>query len=252
MARAKSEQVSANTPQPAKQAPAASKSSATAKTPAGGAAKTGAAAKAGGAAGGATASAAPAAAATPAAPAKYGIAVGSFLFDDKAAAEKDRLATATSLAATVVPKDDGGTTNGGIDSSSPQIFTISITKPHVWHNTLHRFDVDGNGKVVPKDALDVINRLNGFGPGNVPANAPFGPLYFDTDANNIINPADALNVITFLNGFGPGLPGPDGEAEGEANAAPDQTAGQPSTNTDELIALLAADVIDLSSQRRRL
>ncbi len=59
---------------------------------------------------GATAGAAAPAVAAPAPTRKFGIAVADFLFDDKAATEKDRLAAATSLEASVVPKDDGGTT----------------------------------------------------------------------------------------------------------------------------------------------
>jgi sporulation related protein len=97
MARAQSQSVAAKTPPAAagtgakSGAPPASKSAATAQAPAAG-------------------TAAPPVAAAPAAPRKYGIAVGEFLFDDKAASEKDRLGTATSLTATVMPKTEGGTT----------------------------------------------------------------------------------------------------------------------------------------------
>ena len=53
----------------------------------------------------------PDAAAAPAAPStQYGIAVASYLFEDRANEEKDKLAAATSLAATVIPRDEGGTT----------------------------------------------------------------------------------------------------------------------------------------------
>src|SRR5207253_2697354 len=90
------------------------------------------------------------------------------------------------VAVTVTLKDGSGTANGGSDTSISQQFNIVITKPHVWHNTLHGLDVDGNGIVVAKDALDVINRLNAFGPGAVPAIAAFGPPYYDTDNNGII------------------------------------------------------------------
>lgn len=44
-----------------------------------------------------------------AAPARYGIVVGSYLFDDKAGTEKDRLAGATSLDGAVIEKVEGGT-----------------------------------------------------------------------------------------------------------------------------------------------
>ena len=42
-------------------------------------------------------------------PTRYGIVVGSYLFDDKAGTEKDRLAGATSLEGAVVEKIEGGT-----------------------------------------------------------------------------------------------------------------------------------------------
>ena len=48
--------------------------------------------------------------AAPASPTRYGIAVGNFLFDDKANTEKDRLAGATSLEGTVIEKVEGGAT----------------------------------------------------------------------------------------------------------------------------------------------
>ena len=41
-------------------------------------------------------------------PTRYGIAIGSYLFDDKAASEKDRVAAAASLSGSVVEKTEGG------------------------------------------------------------------------------------------------------------------------------------------------
>jgi len=70
-----------------------------------------------------TSAGAPAETAPPAPSARYGIAVASFLFEDRANEEKTRLATATSLEANVVPKNEGGTTTyqvvlGSFDSRS--------------------------------------------------------------------------------------------------------------------------------------
>src|SRR5262249_1940068 len=64
-------------------------------------------------------------------------------------------------------KDSGGTANGGVDTSGSQTFNITIIKPHRWHNTLHAYDVNDNGQVVPGDALAIINYLNTFGPKDV-------------------------------------------------------------------------------------
>src|SRR5207249_1607710 len=57
---------------------------------------------------------------------------------------------------TVQAKDNGGTANGGANASGTQSFNITITKPHRWHNTLHRFDVNGDNQVIPGDALAII------------------------------------------------------------------------------------------------
>ena len=69
---------------------------------------------------------------------------------------------------TVRIKDDGGTANAGVDTSPPQTFTITITKPHPWQNTDSPLDVNDDGDVTPLDALIVFNYLNGAGPGPVP------------------------------------------------------------------------------------
>src|SRR5205823_2737965 len=43
---------------------------------------------------------------------------------------------------TVIIKDDGGTANGGIDTSE-QTVSIEIDKPHPWHNVAKPLDVTG-------------------------------------------------------------------------------------------------------------
>ena len=77
----------------------------------------------------------------------------------------------------------------------------------------------GDASVVAGDALVVINRINGFGPGPVPANAPFGPPYYDTNGDNSVAANDVLGIINHINAFGSGTPGPSGE--GEATISPD-------------------------------
>ncbi len=76
-----------------------------------------------------------------------------------------------------------------------------------WHNEAKRLDVNGgddnapDDHIVAGDALQVINYLNAFGSGAVPASAvlglPFG--FLDTDGNNFVTAGDALDVINFLN-----------------------------------------------------
>src|SRR5205085_4526965 len=75
---------------------------------------------------------------------------------------------------TIVLRDDGGTASGGVDTSEPQTFAITITKPHPWHNTANPLDVDGDGHIAPADALAVINRINSIGSGPVKASGNDG------------------------------------------------------------------------------
>jgi hypothetical protein len=109
---------------------------------------------------------------------------------------------------TVKLQDNGGTAAGGIDTSGPQIFVITITKPRIWHNTRNPVDVSGDLHVAPNDALDVINYINAFGSGLVPTSGALGPPYLDVNDDGFVAPNDALDVINVINaGFG---------AEGEA------------------------------------
>jgi hypothetical protein len=152
---------------------------------------------------------------------------------------------------TVTLHDDGGTANGGVDTSV-YTQTIVIDKPHPWHNELTALDVTGNGAkpdghIAPNDALAIINYINAFGSGAVPAGAaigaPFG--FIDTTgaggvADNFVAPNDALAVINMINA---GLAG-EGENSGQAG-----DTGQGTGNSD-LMLLLAMDVA--AQPRRRL
>ena len=103
-----------------------------------------------------------------------------------------------------------------------------------WHNDAKALDVTNDAHVVASDALQIINYINGYGPGAVPANAvigfPFG--FLDTNQDNFIAPNDVLDVINAIN---QGLGG-----EGEA-AAPQ--------SFDDLTALLAADTAEQAAHR---
>ena len=111
---------------------------------------------------------------------------------------------------TVTVMDDGGTANGGIDSSST-MRSFDVAKPHPWHNVSNGLDVTGpdgspDGHVVAGDALAIINYINAFGPGAVPASALIGNRSaFDTSGgvndvgDDFIAPADALAVINVIN-----------------------------------------------------
>ena len=71
-----------------------------------------------------------------------------------------------------------------------------------WQNAAFPEDVDGDGEVIPLDALIIINRLNDpdFNPElepPTPGNEP--PPYIDVDGDNFLFPFDALRVINYLN-----------------------------------------------------
>jgi hypothetical protein len=134
---------------------------------------------------------------------------------------------------TIVAQDDGGTANGGQDTSGPQTFTINVAKAHAWHNASNGLDVTADRHVAPNDALSVIDFLNAFGSQHVPNNGLASGPDYDVNADGFVAPNDALAVINFINAFG--------SSEGEAA----------STSSDDLLlTLIANDVATAQKQRR--
>jgi hypothetical protein len=131
--------------------------------------------------------------------------------------------------------DNGGTANGGIDTSDAQTFNITITKPHPWHNTAKALDVTGDTFIAANDALAIINYINAFDSTPVPPNAPFGPNYLDANNDGFVAPNDALAVINFINA--------NPNSQGEPAAAVNAQAA------DALMQLLLGS--DSSGQPRR-
>jgi hypothetical protein len=164
--------------------------------------------------------------------------------------------------------DSGGTVSGGVDTSPPQIFSINISKPHPWHNAASRLDVTGrpdgspDGHVVAEDALAIINYINAFTAGAVPASATIGQPFGFLDAtggdngagDNFIAPNDALEVINAINA------GLGGEGEGFVADVSPMASGTnnpqaPAAKHDEwtdLLSLLALDTAQQGSTRRNL
>jgi len=151
---------------------------------------------------------------------------------------------------TVTITDTGGTTNGGGDTTIRQ-FSITIEKPHRWHNTKHPINVDADGSYSSGDTILLLNflnsRLESAGPGPVPNDAPyFGEAgfyaYIDVDPDGNINATDTITVLNFLNSRLPGAgPGPIPSGEGEAAAELDDA---------DLFALLAGDIASQARRRR--
>lgn len=75
-------------------------------------------------------------------------------------------------------------------------FNFTITRPNVpLLNTVNSFDVDGNGRVEPLDALRIINFLARKLGSDVQALADLSKFFYDTNGSNSITAADALSVI---------------------------------------------------------
>ena len=82
-----------------------------------------------------------------------------------------------------------------------------VVKPLAWQNARHRLDINANGTITAVDALAIINRLNGAGPGNLDRtpNAPNIPQpFYDANGDGRVTAIDALDVINHLNTLGPG------------------------------------------------
>ncbi len=84
--------------------------------------------------------------------------------------------------------------------------------PASWHNVANPVDVNADGFVSPRDALQVIFHLNRDGGGPLPTPSVLTELpapFFDCNDDGFLSPVDALLVIRFLNqGDGEGEQGP--------------------------------------------
>ena len=67
-----------------------------------------------------------------------------------------------------------------------------------WQNRVEPLDTNNDGNVVPNDALRVINRINGDGAGELPAQLE-GSSYFDVTGDNFVTARDVLVIIQHLN-----------------------------------------------------
>ena len=76
--------------------------------------------------------------------------------------------------------------------------------PTVLHNAAFAEDVDANGQVASRDALLVINHLNGVKVDSANGESP-AVAFLDVNADGSVHPVDALQVINFLN-HGPIVP----------------------------------------------
>lgn len=86
--------------------------------------------------------------------------------------------------------------DGDADILMRQSFQLSLRHSDTpLHNAVNPLDVDGNGRVEPRDALLVLNVLRQRGSVDARELADSVPVFADTDGNNLIEPADALRVL---------------------------------------------------------
>ena len=145
---------------------------------------------------------------------------------------------------TVVLKDNGGTADGGTDTSEPQSFAINVSKPHSLHNSLHPEDVNGDSFVSPHDALLIINELNEHESGDAGVDHADAPFY-DVSCDGYVSAIDALRVINTINS--------SHVAEGESA---DSTVGAVSVptvadNSGDIVAVLAIESAEQTARQRR-
>ena len=139
---------------------------------------------------------------------------------------------------TIVLQDSGGTAHGGVDTSTTQMFKITVDKPHPLHNALHPLDVLGGSDCPPgldvvcmphvyptaEDVIEVINYINARGSGPVPPTAK-GPPYPDVTGDNNVVADDVITIINYIN----------------AHPAQAQSEAEATNSNDDLMVLLAMD-----------
>jgi hypothetical protein len=127
-------------------------------------------------------------------------------------------------------QDDGGTAGGGQDwDLSPATLTIEVVWPHDWHNEAFPQDVDADGTVAPKDAIAVINYLNGFGAGRLPELSTDRHCY-DVNNDGFVAASDALAIINWINAH---------------PRRPETGMGESEQSVDPMAADILFDLVDL-------
>lgn len=97
----------------------------------------------------------------------------------------------TTASTTVTTTTTQNTSSSTVLTTQPKIQLIASTTNITLQNAL---DVNGDGRVSPIDALNVLNYLNSGGNSNDPLKQ-----YLDVNHDGSITPADALLIINLLN-----------------------------------------------------
>jgi hypothetical protein len=145
----------------------------------------------------------------------------------------------------VVAVDDGGTANGGSDTSQPQTFTIGVALAQPLHNREIAADVTGDGNVVAEDAMDVINFIHSFGSGPVAPAKPGDPLpalYYDVTGDNYIAADDVIVIINYIHAHPTVNP--------EATELAVEGSAADAAGSDSLYSMLAMDSAQYAKRRK--
>ena len=111
------------------------------------------------------------------------------------------------------------TPTGAAPDGEVEDYAVTIVG-NPYKNQTNNLDVNGDGKVSPIDALNVINYLNGPLPKVLTLPHTAAAPYYDVNGDGNVTPLDALLVITFLNSIPPG-----GSGEGEGLDLSSQAVG---------------------------
>jgi hypothetical protein len=97
---------------------------------------------------------------------------------------------------------------------------VEIVEARGWTNKNNKYDVNGDGEIVPGDLLLIVNELNSpkYAVSNrkLPQHVPAGAFYYDVNGDTLCTPFDALPLVNYLN--------TEGQAEGEGPTALPQPA----------------------------
>ncbi len=125
--------------------------------------------------------------------------------------------------------------------------TVLDDEPLFFQNPDNPLDVNGDGKVRPIDALQIINVLNRTGgPRMLDPLVDAAQPYFDVSGDYLLSPIDALQIINAIN---------RGEAEGEASGEGESlTAGGVTADDEFELGWVDAQLFSLREDeaRRRL
>lgn len=110
---------------------------------------------------------------------------------------------------TFSPKNSSGNSlrglspRGEVPFNAIEFVNLSLTVTGGWHNAEMSADVNGDGRVVPQDALILVNELNRAGSRLLSvageAEGAGERTYFDVNNDGYISPLDVLQVVNFLN-----------------------------------------------------